>query len=408
MRFTFGGQTGDYVMNQLTGQPLPGRRVTMWSAETGGTQYTDLLLNGGAVSSVMSAFGGRPPVFQGPDDVTEMWAQVDGATVRTSLDPHDTEVIARVDQAVADVQALTEVVWAPSDAAADAAINRAEAEGRLTGSAVARHEANAAFPRPAVFGSVIWVGTVYPTNIVSGDVYFNAALEGVEPPTAWQTNLNAETLALTNLDEVAQWNNDSNPAASPAQATAGLRPIYYAAASGEKAFVRFNGSKALTIGYGSVLAGASTSIIALRATSLPGNASGLKYLFDGIDSTSRRFAQFFRSAAGTTDDLRFGSTSTGGAVGAATPILNVWAILTFLHQADGTTVIRRNGLQLFSGGTGVVGAAGLTLGNRYDQGPNGLVGDVFAFKRIGSALTLSTISQIENVLAGKLGISMEA
>lgn len=64
--------------------------VTFWNAETGGTQYTDLLdASGTPVAQVMTADGtsglpiGTIPLFQGPDatpEVTEMWADAGGGT----------------------------------------------------------------------------------------------------------------------------------------------------------------------------------------------------------------------------------------------------------------------------------------------------------------------------------------
>lgn len=62
-----------------------GVTVTFWSAEVGGSQYTDLLDSGGsAASSIVSADGsgalstGTIPKFSGPAEVTEMWADAGG------------------------------------------------------------------------------------------------------------------------------------------------------------------------------------------------------------------------------------------------------------------------------------------------------------------------------------------
>jgi hypothetical protein len=47
---------------------------TFWTALVGGTQYTDLLLNGASVTSVQTDADGRPPTFQGPQGVLAMYA----------------------------------------------------------------------------------------------------------------------------------------------------------------------------------------------------------------------------------------------------------------------------------------------------------------------------------------------
>ncbi|TDD37902.1 hypothetical protein E1287_07545 [Actinomadura sp. KC06] len=59
--------------------------ITLWSAQTGGIQYTDLLNgDGAAVTAITSSDGsdglpiGTIPEFSGPDNITEMWASADG------------------------------------------------------------------------------------------------------------------------------------------------------------------------------------------------------------------------------------------------------------------------------------------------------------------------------------------
>lgn len=88
-RSKFGGTSDDYVfytvpfgVNQVVSL---GSTVTLtfWSAETSGTQYTDLLLNGSPVTSITTS-GGLVPEFQGPDSITEMWAD-SGSGTRTLL-----------------------------------------------------------------------------------------------------------------------------------------------------------------------------------------------------------------------------------------------------------------------------------------------------------------------------------
>ena len=96
--------------------------VTMWSAETGGVQYTDLLdASGAPITSVTSADGtgtlppGTIPQFQGPDDVTAMWADA-GAGVRYRMLSSDLGAVVAAQQTeldnlaniVTNVESLTE------------------------------------------------------------------------------------------------------------------------------------------------------------------------------------------------------------------------------------------------------------------------------------------------------------
>lgn len=92
MRYNFGGGIADWSFTtadvsgtndlaQLSG----GVAITFWNAETGGTQYTDLLDGAGTpVSSITSSDGtdgrslGQIPPFSGPDGVTTMWASAVG------------------------------------------------------------------------------------------------------------------------------------------------------------------------------------------------------------------------------------------------------------------------------------------------------------------------------------------
>jgi len=96
-RSVFGGGASDFTFGtvEATGhalmKTLPTYTVTFWSAKTGGTQYTDLLLgadgSGGAASSVVTDSRGLLPEFQGPDTVLVMWA--DAGTTRTKVTPAD-------------------------------------------------------------------------------------------------------------------------------------------------------------------------------------------------------------------------------------------------------------------------------------------------------------------------------
>ena len=81
-RSNFGGTMSDFVIQVAGGGliRLGEGTLTFWDAVTGGTQYTDLLLGGQPVSSI-TVSSGFVPVFQGPDSVTQMWADAGGERV---------------------------------------------------------------------------------------------------------------------------------------------------------------------------------------------------------------------------------------------------------------------------------------------------------------------------------------
>lgn len=77
-RSWFGGTTADQTVIIGPGGAVLARpkTCTFWDAQEGGTQYTDLLLNGEGVTTITSAADGFFHTrFQGPDDVTEMWVE---------------------------------------------------------------------------------------------------------------------------------------------------------------------------------------------------------------------------------------------------------------------------------------------------------------------------------------------
>jgi hypothetical protein len=80
-RFTFGGTAGDFVFatnSDLFLKVAPSAVLTFWSAQTGGTQYTDLILNGSPATTITATLVGQVPVFSGPDGITQMWVSADG------------------------------------------------------------------------------------------------------------------------------------------------------------------------------------------------------------------------------------------------------------------------------------------------------------------------------------------
>lgn len=85
-RLAFGGGTADYL-ETASGRRVAGS-VTMWTAATGGTQVTDLLVGGVAVSAVTSDASGYLPELSGPDGVSKMYADGGGGR-RVVLEAHE-------------------------------------------------------------------------------------------------------------------------------------------------------------------------------------------------------------------------------------------------------------------------------------------------------------------------------
>lgn len=91
-RHRFGGGIQDWTFRRrdnVDGQngiaQLVAATITFWNLPEGGTQYTDLLDEGGSpITEVTSADGtgdaelGQIPQFRGPDGVWTMWASADG------------------------------------------------------------------------------------------------------------------------------------------------------------------------------------------------------------------------------------------------------------------------------------------------------------------------------------------
>lgn len=112
MRNWFGGTATDWTMeipDLLTRQILAkgGVILTFWSAATEGFQYTDLLLNGSAVTSVYTGDGtsvplGQCPEFQGPDEIREMYCQAGNSTYRFKMPCTNLGVVLAAHEAAAD------------------------------------------------------------------------------------------------------------------------------------------------------------------------------------------------------------------------------------------------------------------------------------------------------------------
>jgi hypothetical protein len=104
-RSTFGGRPGDFTIvdpsttsNVVTVAPSV-TGATVWSAKTGGTQYTDLLVGGTPATTVSSDSKGALVPFQGPDGINVgVWVQF-GAN-RVLIDPQDFAVASQVASAL--------------------------------------------------------------------------------------------------------------------------------------------------------------------------------------------------------------------------------------------------------------------------------------------------------------------
>ncbi|KPC86248.1 hypothetical protein ADL35_12230 [Streptomyces sp. NRRL WC-3753] len=103
-RYTFGGGIADYLVTNRDGLwgVAPGAAVTFFSDADGGTQYTDLLDEAGtAVTQIVADDNGLLPTFQGPPDVTLMWASAGGVS-RVWLKARDADTAAMTPGSVRD------------------------------------------------------------------------------------------------------------------------------------------------------------------------------------------------------------------------------------------------------------------------------------------------------------------
>ncbi|MEV8124119.1 glycosyl hydrolase family 28-related protein [Streptomyces sp. NPDC085944] len=103
-RYTYGGGIADYLVQPRDGLwgVAPGATVTFYSTAEGGVQYTDLIAAGGtAVAEITADEFGLLPEFQGPPDVTLMWASAGGAA-RVWMKPRDADSAAVASGSVRD------------------------------------------------------------------------------------------------------------------------------------------------------------------------------------------------------------------------------------------------------------------------------------------------------------------
>ena len=156
-RHLFGGDIAAYVVapgDEVTGGDpevtgnqvllVPSSTVTFWSAETAGTQYTDLLdALDTPITSVTSDADGAIPQLRGPDGITVMWAQAGEAGAR--------RLIVATDLG-ADVTALQATV-----ATLQGAVDTLTSYAQLN---VYRDAGTGAWPtRPAGASRVWWIET---------------------------------------------------------------------------------------------------------------------------------------------------------------------------------------------------------------------------------------------------------
>jgi hypothetical protein len=110
-RFDFGGTSSDFVYSVTTGGMLrvAAAHLTMWDAETGGTQITDLLFDDSPTFVITVLGDGQIPTFQGPVGVTQMWASAGGTRV---LLVSSSGAAERAESAAADAEDARDVAVA--------------------------------------------------------------------------------------------------------------------------------------------------------------------------------------------------------------------------------------------------------------------------------------------------------
>lgn len=125
-RLVFGGGVADwsFAIDAVTNAAIltGGVQVTFWDQQTGGVRYTDLQnANGAAATSVTTSTGldgmalGQIPLFFGPDNVFEMWAEAGGgprslitaANLGSHLGPIRAQLEAHVSSAVQNPHGTT-------------------------------------------------------------------------------------------------------------------------------------------------------------------------------------------------------------------------------------------------------------------------------------------------------------
>lgn len=181
IRFTFGGGPSDFAITAPSTtagvvHALAGGVGTLWSAQTGGTQYTDLLALGTDPAPIQTDANGFLYAFQGPFGVPTAWAEFGGGE-RVLLIGRELANILGPDGGVLDdhlpptAQAATlAATYGPGGSAGNVLPN----PGRLLG----RTEFN---PATADVKTTSWNAPVYPGS--PGDAIRDYSVDFIAPPS---------------------------------------------------------------------------------------------------------------------------------------------------------------------------------------------------------------------------------
>lgn len=189
-RASFGGGVADFVFASTSGGlvKLTSAALTFWTAETGGTQHTDLLLSGAPVTSIPVGADGQVPTFQGPDEVYTMWADAGGARVLVAAtgDQVSATVAARqgAEAARAETQALRDGIVGDLGTTDSQTATLINSPGSLTDDALKANSRALASEA---------LGYSFPEDE-------GAKGDGVEQTTGAMTSASAVLTATTNVD----------------------------------------------------------------------------------------------------------------------------------------------------------------------------------------------------------------
>jgi hypothetical protein len=104
-RYTFGGNA---AVESSAGVPLPGAVGTAWTAQTGGSQVTDLQTAGGtAQTTVTTASNGAVPIFKGPDGTSQLWLDFGNGRFLSEATDYDEALGARLTTAENNITAMS-------------------------------------------------------------------------------------------------------------------------------------------------------------------------------------------------------------------------------------------------------------------------------------------------------------
>jgi hypothetical protein len=87
-RCSFGGGSSDFVMAAVNNGfiRLASATLYVWPSQAGGSQITDLLLNGAGATVIPVGADGQVPVFSGPNDGTaEVWVSAGPSGIRVRM-----------------------------------------------------------------------------------------------------------------------------------------------------------------------------------------------------------------------------------------------------------------------------------------------------------------------------------